>query len=220
MWLLFSSLYITYIRNSLAYSQFSLGYNWSLWYYFLLLLKEVQFLSWGYLFFLPYQFHLMCYVPHLSLEISVQLFFFPFLVFRFCSYTVCSYVPIVVTGCCNHPFFVLLMVFFEFLNWWHPTQSSILTSPLPPSFLYTLTMSSLRCKTLCFLINLIVLWPIDQSSSFIHFKNDIQHLTMKTTWIFVSLVRFLLQTLVSIDSLVLLRYSFLTFSCSSGVLLS
>ena len=52
------------------------------------------------------------------------------------------------------------------------TRSSMPVSPLPP-FLdtYTLSVSSLKCKAMCLVINFLVLWYMCLNSFHVHFKN-------------------------------------------------
>ena len=52
------------------------------------------------------------------------------------------------------------------------TMSSMLASPLPPSFLdtYSLSTSSLGCNDLCIVISFLVLWSICLSSSLVHLR--------------------------------------------------
>ena len=66
---------------SVAYYQFLLWYNWSLWHYSVLLLTAIQFLSLGFLSFAMYRFSL-------SLEVSILLFspHFCFLAFVFLKF--------------------------------------------------------------------------------------------------------------------------------------
>ena len=54
------------------------------------------------------------------------------------------------------------------------TLSSMLESPLPPSFLrtYSLSTSSLGCNALCMVISFLVLWSICLSSSLVHLRKD------------------------------------------------
>ena len=87
-------------------------------------------------------------------------------------------------------------------------QSSELANRLPPSFLGTCTVfsSSLACKDLCMAINFLVHWPICLSSSLVHFKNGSEYFTTRTAQVFISLIRFLLNDLIS--SCFFLRYSF------------
>ena len=82
-------------------------------------------------------------------------------------------------------------------------------SPLPP-FLdtYSLSLSSLGCKTLCIISSFLVLWSIYLSSFLVHFKN----VTRVTAKVFIPFMRFLLYSLVSISFLVLLKYSFFFLS--------
>ena len=60
-------------------------------------------------------------------------------------------------------------------------------------------------------INFLVFWSICLSSFLVHFKNNSYYLTTRAAQMFISLMRYLLQSLVSTCSLVLLRYSFLIF---------
>ena len=76
---------------------------------------------------------------------------------------------------------------------------------------YSLSMPSLRCKALCIIIKFLVLWSIYQSSSLVHLKNSPDYLTRRTALVLISLVRFLLQSLVLRSFLIHLRYSFVIF---------
>ena len=77
-------------------------------------------------------------------------------------------------------------------------QSSTLASSLPPFFdTYSLSTSSYRCKALCIVINFLVLWSICLSSLFVYFKNDFEYLKRCTARLFIPLMRFLLQSMVS-----------------------
>ena len=88
------------------------------------------------------------------------------------------------------------------------TQSLMLASPLPSSFLdiYNLSMLSLRCKDLCIFLNFLILWYIFLSS-LVCFKTGPENLLRSTALVFIPLMRFLLQILVSRSFLVHLRYS-------------
>ena len=88
--------------------------------------------------------------------------------------------------------------------------SSMLASPLPPSFLdmYNLSMSSLECKALCFL----VLWSICLISSLVHFKNRLENLTRGIAQAFIPFMRFLMQSSFSRSFHICLGFSFLIFS--------
>ena len=90
--------------------------------------------------------------------------------------------------------------------------SSRLVNPLPP-FLdtYSLSMLSLGCKALCFIINFLVFWTICLYLSLVNFKNDPKYLT-RTAQVFFLLMKFLLQSFILRSFLVHLRHSFLIFS--------
>ena len=144
----------------------------------------------------------------MSLEISIQLFFFPFLFSSYyCSADPC--VVSVVSARYNQSFFLLFMwssrrlIDISTLSW-------MLVSPLPSSLLdtYSLSIIYLVCKALCIDMSLLVLCSICWSSSLVHFNNGPEHLTRETTQVFILLMRFLLYSLVSSSFLILLRYSF------------
>ena len=94
------------------------------------------------------------------------------------------------------------------------TLSSVLASPLPPLCLgrYSLSMLSFGCNAFRIVISFLGLWSICWSSSLAHFKNGPEYLTRGTAQVFISLMRFLLYSLILSGFLVLLRYSFLIFS--------
>ena len=96
-------------------------------------------------------------------------------------------------------------------------QSLMLVSPLPPSVLDTcsLSLSHLGCKALCIVISFLVLLSVCLSSSLIYFKNCPEYPISGTAQLFIPLMRFLLQSLVSRCFLVLLKYFFLFFFLSS-----
>ena len=88
-------------------------------------------------------------------------------------------------------------------------QYSILASLLLlSSFLdtYSLSKSSLKCKTLYIIINFLVLWFICLSSSFVHFKDNPGYLTRRTAYEFILLNFFRMQGFVHRHQL----------SCKSG----
>ena len=87
----------------------------------------------------------------------------------------------------------------------------MLASPLPSTFLDTLSMSSLRCTASWIVINLLVLSSIYLSYPLVHFKNGLKYLTRGTAQMFISLMKFLQQNLVLRSFLVLLRCSFHIF---------
>ena len=86
------------------------------------------------------------------------------------------------------------------------TLSSMLASPLPPSFLgtYSLSTSSLGCNALCMVISFLVLWFICLSSSLVHLRKGPENLTRGTAQVFIPSIRFLLESFVSSSFLVLL----------------
>ena len=114
------------------------------------------------------------------------------------------------------PILLLAALFFVFCS--NPcmdasTLSSMLASSLPSSFLdtYDLSASSLRCKDMCIVINFHVLWSICLHSSLDHFKNDSEYFARGNTQLLISLMRFLLLSLVSRSFLVRPSYSYLIF---------
>ena len=90
------------------------------------------------------------------------------------------------------------------------TLSSMLASPLPPSFLgtYSWSTSSLGCNALCMVISFLVLWLICLSPSLVLLRKSLEYLTRGTAQVFIPLIRFMLESFVSSSFLVLLRYSF------------
>ena len=94
--------------------------------------------------------------------------------------------------------------------------SSMLASPLPLFFLgtYCLSTSSLGCNTLCMVISFLLLSSTCLSSSLVYLKEDPEHLTWGTAQAFIPLTRFLLNSFVSSNFLVILRYSYLIFFLS------
>ena len=74
------------------------------------------------------------------------------------------------------------------------TLSSMLASPLPPSFLgtYRLSTSSQGCNALCIVISFLVLWSICLSKSLVHLRKGSEYLTRGTAQVFIPLIRFLL----------------------------
>ena len=99
------------------------------------------------------------------------------------------------------------------------TVSSMLASPLPPSFLdiYSLSTSSLWCNTLCMVISFLFPWSICLSSSLVHLRKGPGYLTRGTAQVFIPLMRFLLESFVSSSFRVFPRYSFRVLSviCTS-----
>ena len=106
----------------------------------------------------------------------------------------------------------LFSIFFESLYWCIYAIFNTNTIPLSP-FLdtYSLSMSSFRCRDLRIVINLFILWSICLSSSLVPFQNSPEYLTRGSAQVFIPLMKFLWQSLVSRSFLILLRYSFLIF---------
>ena len=147
------------------------------------------------------------------------MFSFPFLFPSYC-YSVIYRVVSIVSGGRNQSSFVFFYVVFESL-YRCVDASSILASPLPPSFLgtYSLSTSSLGCNALCIVISFLVLWSICLSSSLVHLRKGPEYLMRGTTQVFIPLIRFLLESFVSSSFLVLLRYSFWILSFISTCLM-
>ena len=72
-------------------------------------------------------------------------------------------------------------------------------------------MSFLLCKILCIVIIFLVLWFICWSSSLVYFKNGPEYLTRWTTQVYILLISFQPNSLVSSCFLVHMKYSFLDF---------
>ena len=126
-------------------------------------------------------------------------------------------VDIALTGYCNQSFFALFCIFTEFLNC---CIYAILNTGQSSSDLFSYHICLCYLPTIRpYVSSSIFLFFIHLSSSLIHFMNDQEYLIQETAQIFIPLMRFLLQNLVSRSFLVLLGCSFFTFSCSSGVLL-
>ena len=69
--------------------------------------------------------------------------------------------------------------------------------PSSPFSWHIQSMSSLRCKALCIVMNFLILWPLCLRSSHAHFENGLEYLTRETTQLFILLMRCLLYRLVS-----------------------
>ena len=85
------------------------------------------------------------------------------------------------------------------------TLSSMLVSPLIPSFLktYSLSKSAQGFKPICIIKN----WSICSNSSMVHFKNDPGYLMRGTTRVFTHLMRFMSCILFSSSFPFLLMHS-------------
>ena len=98
------------------------------------------------------------------------------------------------------------------------TLSSMLTSPLPRSFLDTcqwhmsVSMSFMRFNTFCLVISFLVLWSICLSSSLVYFNNGPKYLTTGIVQDFIPFITFQRYNFVSSRFLVLLR-SYLNYYC-------
>ena len=100
MWLIVSSLSWHITCYFVAYNLFLLKPNWSLWRCFELLLKEIQFLSYGFLS-VTIPGSLVWDFASLSFEIPLQLYSIHFCFLGFCCGSVCCYIVCSVTGRCN-----------------------------------------------------------------------------------------------------------------------
>ena len=110
----------------------------------------------------------------LSLEMSIELFFFP-LVFSgyFCSVDACAVCILAVISLLPR-FFLCSRCIDALTPFW------MLTNPLPPSFLdsYNLFISSLGSQALCIVMSFFfVLWSMCWSSLLVHFKNGSKYFT-------------------------------------------
>ena len=136
-------LLISYTFYSFAYYQFLLLNNWSSCHYSLLILTELRFIFWGFPF-ATCQGILVWDFSRLSLEISLQLFFFShscFLDFVRCYfffYCLCWYSFLHLAF-----FFLLSFVHFSWPSIDASTQHSKLPSLLPHSFLDTYNLCNL-----------------------------------------------------------------------------
>ena len=99
------------------------------------------------------------------------------------------------------------------------TLSSMLVSPLPPSFIenYCRSTPSLRCKALCIFISFLVFLSICLKFSLVHYNNGPEYLSGKTDQVFIPFIRFLRYSFVLTCFLVFLRYSFKIFLSSRRV---
>ena len=145
----------------------------------------------------------------LSLEISIELFFFPFLFSGyFCSVDAC--VDCIVSNHCIQSSFALSYVVFLLL---YRCINAILNADKSSSSFFSRKIQSVRviyggCKARWIVMSFLVLWFIFFSSSLILFKNGPEYLMRWTAQEFISLMRFLSCSFVSSSFLVLLRHSF------------
>ena len=112
-----------------------------------------------------------CKFAKLPLEVSIQLFFFPFLFSSFRCFSVCSYVSMAVTGCRNQSFLALFNVLLQTLCCRIYVILKAGESLSPVFSWYIQSMLSLGCKNLCIVISFLVFWSIRLSFYLVHFKN-------------------------------------------------
>ena len=105
-------------------------------------------------------------------------------------YPIGPYLVNTVTGYCNLPYLL-----FEGISWvfvlMYLRKSSMLATSLPPSFLDTYSLSSLRFKVL-YRVNFLVLSSNCLRYSLVHFRNGLEYLTRWITQLFIPLMRLLL----------------------------
>ena len=121
-----------------------------------------------------------------SIHVVVSIFFYYYFSLFFCLllFYHCSY-------------WLLQLVFFYSFYCVH----RVLAGEFPVSLFffdaYSLSISSHEGIAVCIVINFLVLGSIYLSSSIVHFKNDPEYLTWGTVQVFIPLMRFLMQSLVS-----------------------
>ena len=81
------------------------------------------------------------------------------------------------------------------------TLFSMLVCPLPPSLLniYSQSPIPLGSKTLCIVINFLVLWSICLSTSPVYFQNNPEYFTRRTTHVFSLLQNYMVSSNYSSD---------------------
>ena len=99
--------HISYVCCFVASYLFLFWFDWLLQHYFMLLSREIQFLS-------EYPCFLVWYVAYLLLKTSIELFFFPFLFSVYCR-SVTPHVISIVSGSCNQSSSRILYVVFKSL---------------------------------------------------------------------------------------------------------
>ena len=146
-------------------------------------------------------------VAYLLFKTPIDFFLFPFLFPNYC-HSVRHHVVSIVSDSCNHSAFVH---FYSILKSLYRCVNAVFNDGkfLPPSFLdtYILSTLSLGCNAFCIVIGFLVLWYIFFSSSLVNYKTCPEYLTRNTAQVFIILIRFPLDSLVSSCFLVLLRYS-------------
>ena len=148
----------------------------------------------------------------LLLEISVQLFFFPFLFLSYC----CSVDHCAVSGCCHYKYLAFFM------------YPRVIVSIHPLWRVLFLLRFITHISCLChlwdvmpyeLLIVLFVCWLICWSFSLVHFINGPKYLIWLIAVVFIVLMRFLLRRFVSSSFFFLMSLSFLIFSFISTCLM-
>ena len=141
---------------------------------------------------------------------SIELFFFQFLFSGYCCSAGSRVVSIFLLAVISFSTHFSLLLSSHCID--ASTMSSLLVSPLPPSFhdTYSLSTSSLGCNAICKITNFL-LWFICLSYSLVHFKNSPEYVMRGTVPVFIPLISFLLYSFVSSSFLVLLNESFLIF---------
>ena len=174
-------------------------------------------IRWGSVSFLIFSLYfpcpglLVCYLASLLQEVSLQLFFSPFRLHSFNVFSGWLYVAIVPSACISS-FFTLFIAFFESLYW---CITIIFTSGVSSSFfwdiIYLCHLSMSSFKSLCIVINVFVFLFFCVNFSLIHFPftNGPEYLIRGTAPLLITLMRFLLQSLISRSYLLFLGYSFL-----------
>ena len=132
---------------------------------------------------------------------------FSFLVFVVLSFVLMLPLLLLVTAVSIS---LLFFVYFSSTCLDASTQSSRLSSPLPP-FLDTYNLSSLECKALFIVIGFLYVELFYLSSSLAYFNKSSEYLNRGTTQAFIPSMRFLVQTMLLESFLILLRYSYLIF---------
>ena len=156
-------------------------------------------------------------VLSLSLKVALYLFLLPTFVFEIFFLVLIS---LLLLALCNQNLFALLYIYIYIYI--YILRILVLLHSRTPQYLRVLFLFlflSYRvcryhlssCKALHIDINFLDLWCIRQSPSLVQCKKDPECLVRKTAQVFLLLIKFLLQSLVS-RSFLVLRNSFLTFS--------
>ena len=149
-------------------------------------------ISFSLIFFVHYLRPWIAAPTQFSMFVNLLLFCTLFEAMNCCTHTVLNV--------CESSSFLYIIWGHELL---HPHSSQWLWIFFLLHVMYNLSMSSLRCKALCIIISFLILLLMFLSFSFLHFKKG---------QVFISLIKFLLQNLVSSSFFVLRKYSFLDFS--------